>query len=404
MSHRKNGFIALAVAGIVTGGTLTPAIAGTPDIRGELDAIVKEGTPGVIARVNDRGLVAGVADRATGRRRQADERFRIASLTKPFTATVLLRLAADPAVRLSLDDTVEKWLPGLVQGNGYDGRTITIRQLLNHTSGIYNYNNDKEFLAKFSGEAFLEHRYDGATPEELVAAGISNPPVFKPGAKGRWHYSDTNYILAGMIIEKATGNTYAHEVERRVIRPLGLRSTSVPGRSPRVPAPAARHYSTLLGDKVHDVTEFDPSVAGAAGQLISTTRDITTFWRALLGGRFLSGEQRREMFTTVGVEGDDGHGGKGDEYGLGVRKFRLSCQVWVWGHGGMLPGSLSRVGVSMDGRTVVSLNRNADWGDQALEDRVIEKAFCPPQARQTTSPWGTANQASSALAHAFQPS
>ncbi|MFC6883841.1 serine hydrolase domain-containing protein [Actinomadura yumaensis] len=345
--------------------------------REALNEIVRGGTPGVIAQVTSGRHVWNAHEGVAvigGRERRANERFRVASLTKPFTATVLLQMEAEK--ELSLDDSVEKWLPGVVRGNGYDGRRITVRQLLNHTSGIFNYNDDKSFLAKFSGDAFLKHRFDGATPEELVRTALANPPVFRPpGAPGRWAYSDTNYILAGMIIERVSGGSYAHEVERRIVRPLNLRSTSVPGRTAALPGRHARHYSTLGGGKVHDVTEFDPSVAGSAGQIISTAGDLNRFFRALMRGWLLPPSQRGKMLDTVPVEGADGHGGGNDRYGLGLRKFKLSCG-WVWGHGGMLPGSLSRVAASRDGRHVLTLNRNADWGDQALEDRTVEAEFC----------------------------
>ncbi|WP_407562401.1 serine hydrolase domain-containing protein [Streptomyces sp. 184] len=383
----------LAAAGALMVGAIAPAAALDAGERGAaskdhdttqaaLDAIVAEGTPGALAAVRqgrDRWSGdAGVADLATGEARRDRDRFRVGSLTKTFTATVLLRLDAEGV--LSLDDTVERWLPGVVRGNGNDGRKVTVRQLLNHTSGIFNYNRDDGFLAKFTGESFLVHRYDGATPEELVAIGLSHPPLFEPGTG--WEYSDTNYILAGMVIESATDDDYASQVEQWIIEPLGLRATSVPGSSAAVPRPHGRHYSKLYEEDpdapVYDVTEFNPSVAGSAGQVISSTRDLNRFYRALLGGKLLAREQLKEMLTTVPIDAEESRtsGAPTAAYGLGIRSDRLSCGVTVWGHGGQVPGSLSRAAGTRDGRHVLTLNRNGDWGGQAGEDAVLEAEFC----------------------------
>ncbi|MEU5977858.1 serine hydrolase domain-containing protein [Streptomyces sp. NPDC047315] len=386
------GALAAAVTTTVT-TTAAGAAPGRPDAQGPpgapgapgahertqaaLDAIVAAGTPGALARVttgDGRWFgEAGAADLATGEPRRADDRFRVGSLTKTFTATVLLQLEAEGL--LSLDDSVERWLPGVVRGRGHDGRKVSLRQLLNHTSGIFNYNRDAGFLADFTGEPFLKNRYKGATPEQLVEIGLAHPPEFAPGTG--WSYSDTNYILAGMVIERATGRSYASQVERRITGPLKLRSTSVPGRSPTIPGPNARHYSKLYdedpGAAVHDVTEFNPSVAGAAGQIISTAGDVNRFYGALLAGELLPARQLKAMLTAVPV---DHAGGAVAAYGLGIRSDTLPCGVTVWGHGGQVPGSLSRAAATRDGAHVLTLNRNGDWGAQSLEDATLTAEFC----------------------------
>ncbi|MFD9881772.1 serine hydrolase domain-containing protein [Streptomyces alboflavus] len=353
-----------------------------------LDRIVEQGTPGVIAQVRDGHRVwhgrAGVRDLTTGQPRDRDEKFRIASLTKTFTSVVLLKLEAEG--RLSLDDSVEKWLPGLVRGKGYRPKAVTVRHLLNHTSGIFDYNMDEGFRAKYAGDEFDKNRYTRWKPARLVDIALAHPPNFqpeqgsRPGAPGKWDYSDTNYILAGMIIERATGDTYKKAVDRLVIHPLGLRGTSVPGHSPKLPRPHATHYSTLFEGpphaKVRDVTEFSPTVAFAAGQLISTTADVNTFMAELLGGRLLPPAQQRALLAAVPVDGDKGHGGPDDVYGLGIRHFKLKEDCWAWGHGGMIPGSASRTVASADGRHVLTMNRNGDWGEQKGEDAVVETEFC----------------------------
>ncbi|MFF5519294.1 serine hydrolase domain-containing protein [Streptomyces coeruleorubidus] len=352
-----------------------------------LNEIVARGTPGVIAQVRDRHGVwdgrAGVRKLGAERKRSTHERFRIASVTKTFTATVLLKLEAEG--KLSLDDSVAEWLPGVVRGNGYRPGHITVRHLLNHTSGIFDYNMDAGFRARYAGDEFDRNRYARWSPRALVDIALAHPPNFqpeqgsRPGRPGEWDYSDTNYVLAGMVIEKATGS-YAHAVERLVIRPLRLRGTSVPGTAPGLPSPHARHYSTLFEDgpqaKVRDVTEFSPTVAFSAGQMISTVGDVNTFLSSLLAGDLLPPAQQRQLLDAVPVDGDKGHGGPQDVYGLGLRHFELAEGCWAWGHGGMIPGSATRTLASADGRQVMTMNRNGDWGEQRLEDAAVASEFC----------------------------
>ena len=365
-----------------------------------LNETVAQGTPGVIAQVRDRHGIwegrAGVRGLGVERPRSTHERFRIASVTKTFTATVLLKLEAEG--KLSLDDSLAKWLPGVVHGKGYRPGHITVRHLLNHTSGIFDYNMDESFRARYAGDEFDRNRHLKWSPRELVDIALAHPPNFqpeqgsRPGRPGKWDYSDTNYVVAGMIVEKATARSYAHEVERLVIRPLGLRGTSVPGTSPWLPAPHARHYSTLFEDgpqaKVRDVTEFSPTVAFSAGQMISTVDDVNTFLSKLLAGELLPPAQQRQLLDAVPVDGDKGHGGPQDVYGLGLRHFKLAEGCWAWGHGGMIPGSATRALASSDGLQVMTMNRNGDWGEQFLEDAAVEAEFCETRRRPDALPLG----------------
>ncbi|WP_051717747.1 serine hydrolase domain-containing protein [Streptomyces megasporus] len=295
------------------------------------------------------------------------DRFRIGSITKTFVATVLLRLQEEG--RLDLDDSVERWLPGLVRGHGHDGREVTVRQLLNHTSGIFNYTEDPELAERMFGLGFFEHRYDSFTPEELVGIAMEHEPVFAPGEG--WSYSNTNYVLAGLVIEAVTGKPYADEVERRVIEPLGLRSTVVPGTRATMPRPHGRGYGLLPegeGVKWADVTDVNPSWAWAAGEMISTVDDLNRFLRALLDGRLLSEESMAEMFAAVPT------GGEGSaRYGLGVLNLDLSCGVGLWGHDGSVHGSLSYVFSTRDGDHTMAFNANATWGPLGS---VLEAEFC----------------------------
>ncbi|GAA0925805.1 hypothetical protein GCM10009560_27480 [Nonomuraea longicatena] len=168
-----------------------------PEVQRILDqAVASKSTPGIVAEIRDGGRTrfgrAGVSDTATGRKRQQHERFRIGSATKAFTATVVLKLVAEG--KLSLDDTLDKWLPELFEDSRYQADEITVRQLLNQTSGVFSYSEDQEFFAKGVGEAWFEHRYDTFTPEHLVKIALKHPPTGAPGE--RFKYSNTNYILA----------------------------------------------------------------------------------------------------------------------------------------------------------------------------------------------------------------
>ncbi|HZG07006.1 MAG TPA: serine hydrolase domain-containing protein [Streptomyces sp.] len=357
--------------------------------RQAMDAAVADGIPGALAQVRDRHgtwtASSGVADVETERPRVRPDRFRIGSVTKPFVAVVALQLQQEG--RLDLDDPVERWLPGVVRGGGHDGREITVRQLLNHTSGIHDYVLDPEIAEKAFGKGFFEHRYDTYTPEELVGVAMRHEPFFPPGTG--WRYSNTNYVLAGMIVEAVTGNPYAEEIERRVLRPLGLRSTVLPGTRATMPRPHGRGYAPLDtggGTELVDVTDVNPSIAGAAGEMVSTVDDLHRFLRALLDGRLLTEESTAEMFATVPTEP-----GNPARYGLGIRTHELSCGVTVWGHGGSIHGSLSGVFATRDGGHAAVFNLNGNGGSTAP---LLEAEFCgrapeaPGAARATPDvPW-----------------
>ncbi len=360
--------LSIAVAGPAVAA---PATGGHDRTRRAMEAAVTAGVPGVTASAGDaRGTwseAVGTGDLRTGEPRSERDRYRVGSITKTFVATVLLQLEAEG--RLSLDDTVDEWLPGVVEGHGHDGGRITVRQLLNHTSGVYNYTADEEFgRAYFLAPGFFEHRYDTVTPRELVAIAMTHEPDFAPGTG--WRYSNTNYVLAGMVIEEVTGHPYGDEVRRRLIEPLKLRATSVPGTRATLPRPSSRAYSKLAGPATgptYDVTRLNPSIAGAAGEMISSSADLNRFYTALFRGRLLPAEQLAEMTTTVPAE-------PGAEYGLGLIKRRLDCGVTVWGHAGGIHGSSSEAVATRDGRHALAFNFNGDWaGDSGA---VIEAEFC----------------------------
>ncbi|MDG4861791.1 serine hydrolase [Streptomyces sp. T-3] len=370
----------VAAAALVAASFTAPAAAGQgmghPQTQEAMDAAVRAGVPGVAGQVKDAYSIwlgtSGVGDLRTREPRSAVDRYRIGSTTKTFVATVLLQLQAEG--RLDLDNKVDKWLPGVVSGNGHDGRHISVRQLLNHTSGIFSYTADPEFLERGFTEKFLEHRYDTYTPEQLVGVAMRHEPLFGPGTG--WGYSNTNYVLAGMIIKKVSGRSYEEEIERRIVNPLGLYATSVPRTASSLPEPSSRAYSKLSPTPqptgpTYDVTELNPSAAGPAGAMVSDSGDLNRFYSALLAGKLLPAEQLKEMKTTVPVGG----AGLITGYGLGLMKFDPSCGTSLWGHGGNIQGSASQAVTTADGKHSLAFNFNGDWAGNS--QAVIEAEYCP---------------------------
>jgi D-alanyl-D-alanine carboxypeptidase len=177
-------------------------------LQQQLDGVVEAGAPGVVGliRIGERTWqgASGLGDLRGKRRARAGDRFRIGSVTKSFVAMVVLQLVEG---RLRLGDNLERWLPGLVPG----GERITVRQLLNHTSGLYNYTDD------------LPEPPRRVRPRQLVAIATGHRPLFAPGTE--FSYSNTNYILAGLLAERVTGQRLADQLEQRILQPLGLDDT-----------------------------------------------------------------------------------------------------------------------------------------------------------------------------------
>jgi D-alanyl-D-alanine carboxypeptidase len=335
------------------------------------DQLVADGVPGVIIMTR-RGqqvsnVVAGLADKATGQPMQPQDKVRIGSITKTFVATVVLQLAAER--RLSLNDSVQKWLPGVITGHGYHPAQITIRQLLQHTSGIPDYTSSPGFLTP---QSLAQTRQ----PQQLVDIALRlGPPVHG------WLYSDTNYILLGMIIQKVTGRSPVTEISRRILVPLGLHDTSFPLTSKQIPAPYAHGYYGSL-----DATNLiNPSIAWTAGAMISTVDDVARFYRALLDGRLLPPAQQRELLATIPVN-DTGEL-FAEHYGLGIYSVQLSCGT-AWGHDGGIIGFKTFAYTSPDGNRQAVIVYNdykksvpppAGTGTAAFQrdvKKATEVAFC----------------------------
>jgi D-alanyl-D-alanine carboxypeptidase len=379
----------IVAAGVLTAallasgaGTAAPATAASR-LQRDTDAIRDTGVTGVLARVlgprrENAIATSGVADLRTGRPVAPDGYFRIASDTKTFVATVVFQLAAEH--RLSLADTVEHWLPGLVRGNGNDGRKITIRELLAHTSGIQD-----DIPSPESAADYYAHRYDIYSPEQMVARAMAHPPLFPAGAQ--WHYSNVGYIILGMVIEKVTGRPWDTEVRDRILRPLGLRHTYWPGLAASLPAPHAEGYLSFAEDGLVDVTVArDAYAASSAGGLVSTSADLSRFFTALVGGRLLRRAELAEMERTVPVTGTLARLWPGARDGLGIFSRPLSCGGIYWTHAGDMPGYMTRNGFSTDGRrgVVVSMSSEPTESFESIQAQdnaaatLIDHALCAP--------------------------
>jgi D-alanyl-D-alanine carboxypeptidase len=360
----------LAMAGGLAAAAATSAAAATekPDrvgLQSRLDGVVAAGAVGALAEVRDghgvwRGA-SGVAEQGTTGAVPVNGRFRAGSITKTFVATVALQLVDEG--RLGLDDTVEAWLPGVVpHGDG-----ITVRQLLNHTSGLYNY---VRTLPMPPGPEFLDNRWRTWTADELIARAVANPPTFEPGSN--YAYSNTGYLLIGQIIEKVTGRSYGEEIDRRIIQPLGLDGTAVPGTSTQIAGPHPHGYVPTLQDgemSLVDFTEMNPSLLGAGGEMISTTGDLNRFFAALLGGRLLPGHLLDEMKTP---------GDPDETYGLGLRWRDTSCGVRLYGNDGDAVAYQAWSFSTEDQRRQVTVALTPNFRGDADDavDALLDKAFC----------------------------
>ncbi|MFI5754247.1 serine hydrolase [Streptomyces sp. NPDC051569] len=338
----------------------TPPWAATSRVLGRL---VSEGhAPGAALLSRTSSAASRFETAGSGIRR--DDRFRAGSITKTLVATVVLQLAAEG--ELTLSDTVDRHLPGLVRGHGNDGRRLTLRSLLTHTSGLHDYMAD-----------------DSVPSPATARAAVRRALTHAPGPTGTYAYSNTDYILLGLVVEAVTGESYASEAQRRIIVPLGLGGTSFPGARTTLPTPHGHAYSrtSVTGGPdgsgprpgaLYDVTELDPREAGAAGELITTLDDLDRFCTALLRGELLPPAQLRELLDTTASHG---------VYGMGVYPRRLSCGTTVWGHNGRIPGSYVRTAATADGRHTLTFRVNTDTlaGDSldTLEPALLDAEFCP---------------------------
>ncbi|MEO5899153.1 MAG: serine hydrolase domain-containing protein [Ilumatobacteraceae bacterium] len=359
--------LAVSVFGAGCGSaSLTPtrsSVVDRAELQTELDTLVDLGVPGVVVMVSEGGqsvtVTAGVSDLGAGTAMDAGATFRIASMTKPYTATVVLQLVEEGI--LHLDDTVEQWLPGIVA----NGDEINIRELLHHTSGVADYFDDPAVLQPYL-EGDFEHVW---TPRELVEVADDLGSTSPPGSE--WRYSNTNYAIAGLIVEAASGHSLGDEMQARIFDELGLEHTTF-ATSTAFDAHMARGY-LLGGDAPIDSTGVYPFPWGA-GNIVSDAADATTFYSALLSGDLLSPSMLAQMLPAT----DDDV-----MYGLGVMAWRFPCGV-AYGHDGGFAGYSTRSLVLADGRQVVILSNSTTLDDQLTPDpasgdqfeAIVEDAIC----------------------------
>jgi D-alanyl-D-alanine carboxypeptidase len=331
-------------------------------LRREVNRVVAAGVPGVILLVRDGRRtvrVAGGSARLKPRRAmRVSDRFRIGSLTKTYVATVVLQLAGEG--RLSLDDSVERWLPGMVP----NGQNITVRELLNHHSGLFDFFNDPQHLAPYLAGDFA-HVY---TPQQLVAIAVAHPPLFPPGARPPLFpanpneaYSNTNYVLLGLIIERIAGRSIGAELSRRIFRPLKLRHTFfATGR--RIPGPHAHGYFFPNPRTRQDTTSVSPTHTWAAGAIVSTAGEVARFYRTLLFGRLLRPNLLRAMTTFT------------DTFGLGILLGPTPCGT-QWLHTGEIAGYNSIASNTKNGRRQLVLLATAQGPGNQVGNTKAQRAF-----------------------------
>jgi D-alanyl-D-alanine carboxypeptidase len=321
-----------------------------------LDALEKGGIPGAVVGIwaPDQGTwveAFGHANLAEHQSMTVDHKFRIGSITKTATATIVLQLAGEGVI--DLDQTIEKYdkTYGLKIPNA---KEITIRQLLNHTSGLFSYTDDPALEAVSYANLLLYW-----TPQELIKYAVSHRDTALPGKE--FHYSNTGYALLGLIIEEETKHRFEEEVDRRIIQKLGLKNTSFP-TLPNTTEPHANGYMSnadllrlsfnLRGNKTAelvDVTAFNPSWAWAAGAMISNVNDLKIYAKALGTGSLVGKKMQAEQMKMIPVAP-----GSDMKYGLGLAEHK----GWL-GHRGEVPGYdiIMYYSPELDATFVVCLNR-----------------------------------------------
>ena len=346
------------------------------DLRRDADALRALGVVGVQARVTtaagqDAVATAGVAVAGTNRPVPRDGYFRMASTGKALMATLILQLVDEG--KLSLDDTVARRLPGVIDGNGNDGRNITVRQLLQNTSGLH------DDLPGFdTPQQYYQHRYDVYTPEQIVARAMKHRPDFRPG--NGWSYSNTGYVVLGMIVEKATGRPWQEEVASRILKPLGMNHTYLPGATASIRRPHADGYQVFASGERTDVTE---QIVPDLGGYVSTTADVNRFFQGLLGGELLPAARMAEMRDTVPVAKQFETFWPGGRYGLGLVSRPLTCGGRYWSHEGGEAGYITLNGATDDGSRTVTVSMSTSFNDlnktlrqHKTASDLVDRALC----------------------------
>ncbi|WP_030661674.1 serine hydrolase [Streptomyces rimosus] len=379
---------AALIAALVTGVAVGPAVAapapaGThttahqrhdgPNVaalRQALSGLPDRDTTAALVRVGGQGSwhgSAGVRDLSTGRGPLENARFRAGSTTKTVTAALVLQLAAEK--KIDLDGTVQHYLPGLLSK---DFNPITVRQLLTFTSGLQ----PGASLGPENAEGYT-NRFRTLTPQAVVAASVAKGPYCGedegPGKKQR--YSNIDYTVLGMLIEKVTDDTYEHQAKVRIFQPAGMTHTSFPdGPDPRIHGPHHRGYQRLVSGEVVDATEWNMSDRWAAGDMISTTADLEKFLVALFRGKLVPQPLLdREMFTLPDV--------KGATMSAGLQRYDAGDGLVIWSKSGGRPGYSTLIAATRDlSRTLVYSVNSVDAKSETtnpVATRLLKAAFAP---------------------------
>ena len=352
------GTFMLHAPGVAVADPSTPGASETPSpvatgsassaekeqVLSAAQSLVDGGYPAALTAVRDKdgntiGAAAGTGNLETGEAPPLDGEVRIGSNTKTFVAVVILQLVQEG--KITLDEPIETYLPGLLHGEGIDGAKITVRQLLQHTSGL------PEYTDTVPGETdIFQVRDNYYSLRDLLDVALSKPAVFEPGSQFR--YTNTNYIVLSLLAEKVTHRPLAEQITKRIIEPLGLTHTYLPGPGEENIRGTHPHaYTRNNQGQLEDITRQDPSAAGGAGAMISTPSELNKFFQATFDGTLLSQDSIAEMKKTVDTGGTHGNG-----YGLGLINYPLSCGGSAWGHGGTIHGYQTYDAVGPDGAAV----------------------------------------------------
>ncbi|MFI5776197.1 serine hydrolase domain-containing protein [Nocardia sp. NPDC051570] len=360
----------LAMALLLCGCPVDPPASAPPPtgierVRADLDAAIRTGAVGAIATLADGDrsvtLTAGRADITTGAPIPADipQYVRVGSITKTFTAALVLHLVDEGGIEL--DAPIDTYLPGLLTGAGVDGHAITVRQILQHRSGLPEFADDPR-MDEY--EAALSRRT--VTPAAEIADALLRPAQFAPG--GRYEYTNTNFIVAGILVERVTGRPYAEELQRRVLAPLDLIHTYLPAAGEvRMRDPHPRGYTADRPPT--DVSLVEPSIPWSAGALVSTGTDLNRFYSALVAGKVVAPHLLRSMLDGVPTD-------EGGFYGLGVGYADLPCGARYVGHSGGIHGFTTLSGATAQGRAVT-------FTMTGLPDRAVTEGGIDPRAMLT---------------------
>ncbi len=320
------------------------------------------GMPGVFAEVRDGDQIwrgaAGVADVSTARLVTPDLRHRVGSITKTFTAAAVLQQVETG--QIALDAPIGHYLPRLVPGER--GNTITVRMLMNHTSGLadylpYAYPSLKAFpsLASTTPGSLDDNRFTRFHRNELIEMGVKATAVGTPGGTPGV-YSNTNYLLLCQLLEYVTGISAEKCITENVIERAGLRDTELPA-GPHIGGPHSQMYEAWFGmiDPPRDYSVYDMSWVGPAASLISTVADLNRFYRLLLAGEIVNGASLAQMQRTVPVISFEG---KEIDYGLGLHKLEVPGHGAFWGHDGTVWGAGAMSMTRADGKRQMSVAIN----------------------------------------------